>query len=69
MTKAPTAEMIIGQSDNTNNATKSSITQRLRTVSWSNYSHTTGVVNQFTSPTFPLPATAVFSKGHTFKKL
>ena len=32
MTKAPTpAEMSKGQSDNTNNATKSSITQRLRT--------------------------------------
>ena len=32
MTKAPTpTEMSKGQSDNTNNATKSSITQRLRT--------------------------------------
>ena len=32
MTKVPTpAEMSIGQSDNTNNTTKSSITQRLRT--------------------------------------
>ena len=33
--------------------------------SWSNYSHPTGVVNRFKGPTFPLPATAVLSKGHT----
>ena len=49
--------------DNINNTTKKSdytaIADRLRTVSWSNYGHPTGVVNQFTSPTFPLSATAV----------
>ena len=42
---------------------KSSIQQQLRTdlrtVSWSNYSHPTGVVNLVYGPTFPLPATAV----------
>ena len=64
MTKAPTpTEMSKGQSDNTNNATKSSIKQqlrtRLRTVSWSNYNHPTGVVNLVYEPTFSLPATAV----------
>ena len=60
MTKAPTsAEMSKGQSDNTNNATKSSVANRLGTVSWSNYGHLTGVFNQFTGPTFPLPAAAV----------
>ena len=45
------------------------IADRLRTVSWSNYSHQTGVVNRFTGPTFSLPATAVYSKGHTFQNL
>ena len=64
MTKVPTpAEMSKGQSDNTNNAKKKvdykAIADRLRTVSWSNYGHPTGVVNRFTGPTFPLPATAV----------
>ena len=64
MTKAPTStEMSKGQSDNTNNATKKfdyiAIADRLRTVSWSNYGHPTGVVNRFTCPTFPLPVTGV----------
>ena len=48
MTKALTpTEMSKGQSDNTNNATKkfdyTAVADRLRTVSWSNYSHPTGV--------------------------
>ena len=30
------------------------VADRLRTVSWSNYSHPTGVVNRFTGPTFLL---------------
>ena len=51
------------QSDNTINATKkfdeTAIAERLRTVSSSNYSHPTGVVNLVYGPTFPLPATAV----------
>ena len=64
MIKAPTpGEMPKGQSNNTNNATKkfdyTAVADRLRTVSWSNYGHPTGVVNQFTGQTFPLPATAV----------
>ena len=64
MKKAPTpAEMSKGQSGNTNNATKkfdyTAVADRLRTVSWSNYGHPTGVVNRLTGPTFPLPATAV----------
>ena len=55
MTKAPTrTEMSKGQSENTNNATKkidyTAIVDRLRTVSWSNYSHPTGVVNRLTGP-------------------
>ena len=36
-----------------------SIADRLRTGSWSNYSHPTGVVNLVYGPTFPLPTTAV----------
>ena len=53
MTKAHTpTEMSKGQSDNINNATKkfdyTAVADRLRTVSWSNYSHPTGVVNRFT---------------------
>ena len=43
-----------GQSDNTNNATKkfdkTAIADRLWTVSWSNYTHPTGVVNLVTGP-------------------
>ena len=50
MAKALTpTEMSKGQSDNTNNATKkfdyTAVADRLRTVSWSNYGHPTGVVN------------------------
>ena len=53
MIKAPTpTEMSKGKSDNTNNATKkfdyTAIADQLRTVSWSYYSHPTGVVNRFT---------------------
>ena len=65
MTKAPPpTEMSKGQNDNTNNATKSSIKQQLRTdlgrsVVQSNYSHPTGVVILVYGSTFPLPATAV----------
>ena len=49
MTIAPTpTDMAKGQSDNTNNAPKkfdqAAIADRLRTVSWSSYSHQTGVV-------------------------
>ena len=64
MIKAPTPEDISkGLSDNTNYATKkfdyTAVADRLRTVSWSNHGHPTGVVNRFTGQTFPLPATAV----------
>ena len=64
MTKAPTpAAMSKGLSDNTNNATRkfdyTTVTDRLSTVSWSNYSHPTGMVNRFMGPTFPLPAITV----------
>ena len=56
-------EMSKGQVDNTKTATKRfdyiAITDRLRTISWRNYSHPAGVVNRFTDPTFPLTATAV----------
>ena len=74
MTKAPTpTEMSKGQNDNTNNATKmfhyTAVAARLRTVSWSNYSHPIGVVNLVYGPNLPHPATAVYSKGHTFKNV
>ena len=63
MTKAPTpTEMSKGQSDNTNNATKSSIKQRLRT----DLGRSVGVTKATQlvwltvyGPTFPLTATAV----------
>ena len=60
MTKAPTpAEMSKGQSDNTNNVTKkfdyTAVANRLRTVSWSNYGHPTGVVNLVYGPNLPTP--------------
>ena len=45
------------QHDNTKTPPKTSITQRLRTVSWSNDSQPTGVVKQvYGIPTFPLTA-------------
>ena len=57
--------------DNTNNATRKfdyrAIADRHRTVSWSNYGHPTGVVNLVYGPNLPTPATALKSKGHTFK--
>ena len=64
MTKAPTPEkMAKGQSDNTNNATKRSIKQRLRTDLGRSVGVTTATqlvwLNWFTGPTFPLTATAV----------
>ena len=46
------------------------IMDRLRTIIWSDNSHPTSVVTlRFKGPTFPLPATFVQSKGHTFEKL
>ena len=46
-----------GQSDNTNNATKkldyTAFADRLRTVSWSNYNHPTGVVYRFYTAHLP----------------
>ena len=58
MIKAPTpTEMSKGQSDNTNNVTKkfdyTAVAGRLRTVSWSNYGHPTGVVNLVYGPNLP----------------
>ena len=60
MTKAPTpTEMSKGQSDNTNNATKkfdyTAVAYRLRTVSWRNYGHPTGVVNLVYGLDLPFP--------------
>ena len=65
MTKVPTpTEKSKKQRDNTKNATKTfdytTIADRLRTVSWSNSSHSTGVVKPvYKRSTFPLTATAV----------
>ena len=65
MTKAPTpTEKSKKQRDNTKNATKNfdytTIADRLRTVSWGNDSHPTGVVKPlYGIPTFPLTAKAV----------
>ena len=56
------------------NATKNfdytTIADRLRTVSWGNDSHSTGVIKPvYGIPTFQLTAKAVKSKGHTLKKI
>ena len=65
MTKAPTpTEKSKTQHDNTKNATKyfdyTTIADRLRTVSWGNSSHPTGVVKPvYERSTFPLTTTAV----------
>ena len=73
MTKAPTpTEMSKGQSDNTNNATKkfdyTAVADRLRTVSWSNYSHPTGVVNLVYWPNLPTPRNSRLIKRTHVKK-
>ena len=64
MTKAPTpTEMSKGESDNTNNATKTfdytAVAHQFRTVIWSNYGHPTNVVNLVYGPNLPLPSTVV----------
>ena len=65
MTKAPTpTEKSKKQRDNTKTATQNfvytTIKDRLRTVSWSNNSHPTGVVKPvYERPTFPLTTAAV----------
>ena len=51
---------------------KFSITRQLwtdlgRSVGVTMYSHQTGVVKRLKGPTFPLTATALQSKGHTFR--
>ena len=52
-------EMSKGQSDNKNIATKkfdwTAVADRLRTISWSNYSHPTGVVNLAYGLNLPTP--------------
>ena len=74
MTKAPKpTNKSNKQRDNTKHATKlfdyTMISDQLRTVSWSNSSHPTGVVKPvYEHSTFPLITTAVYSKGHTFNK-
>ena len=74
MTKAPTpAEMSKGQSDNTNNATKkfdyTAVADRLRTVSWSDYGHPTGVVNLVYGPNLPTPRNSGVIKRTHVKKI
>ena len=70
MTNVPTpTEMSKGLSDNTNNATKkfdyTAVEDRLRTVSWSNYGHPTGVVNLFYELNLPTPLNSrVIKRSH-----
>ena len=73
MTKAHTpTEISKGQSDNTNNATKkldyTVVADRLRTVSWSNYGHPTGVVNLVYGPNLPTPCNSCVIKRTHVKK-
>ena len=70
MTKAPTpTEKSKKQRDNIKNATNNfdytTIADRLRTVSWSNSSHPTGVVKPF----YERSTFALNAKRHTFKNL
>ena len=73
MTKAPkTTEMSKGQSDNTNNVTKkfdyTAVADRLRTDSWNNYSHKTGVVNLVYGPNLSTPRNSrVIKRTHVSK--
>ena len=73
MRKAPTpTEMSKGQTDNTNNATKTfdytAVADRLRTVSWSNYGHSTSVVNLVYGPNLPTPHNSrVIKRTHVEK--
>ena len=73
MTKVPTpTEMSKGQRDNTNNATKkfddTAVADRLRTVSWSNCGHLTGVVNLVYGPNLPTPRNSrVIKRTHVLK--
>ena len=60
-----------GQHKNaTKNFDNTTIANQLRTVSWNDNSHPTGVVKPVEGyPTFPLTAKAMQSKGHAFKDL
>ena len=74
MTKAPTYKENPKRNGTTQkchqNFDYTAIVDRLRTVSCSNNSHPTGVATPvYERLIFPLTATAVLSKGHTFKKL
>ena len=74
MTKALTPiEKSKEQRDNTKNATKNfdytTIADRLRTVSWGNDSHPTGVVKPvYGIPTFPITTKALNQKDTHLKK-
>ena len=72
MTKAPTpTEISKGQSDNTNNATNkfdyTAVTDRLRTVSWSNYGDPTGVVYRFYRAHLPTYRSICVIEGKNMK--
>ena len=63
-------EWVYLHQDATNTLDYTTITDRLRTVRWSDNSHPTGVVNlRIKGPSFLLPVIAVQSKGQTFKNL
>ena len=69
MTKTP----IPTENSKTNGQQKNfdytTITDRLRTVSWSHNSHSTDMVKPvYGYPTFPLTTKVVYSKGGIFKK-
>ena len=72
MTKAPTpAELSKGQNDNTNNVTKkfdyTAVADRIRTVSWSNYEHPTGVVYQVYRAYLPTHHNSCVIEGKNMK--
>ena len=72
MTKAPTpVEMSKGQSDNKNNVTKSSITQRLLTDLGRSVGVNTATqlvwLTWFTGPTFPPPQQPCYQKDTRLK--
>ena len=73
MTKAlipPEIKVKRQHKDATKHFDNTTIADRLRTVSWSDYCHPTGVVKSVNGiPTFPLTAIAVQSKGCIFKNV
>ena len=62
MTKAPLPTQNVKTQKRRQNVRSQKIANRLRAISWSNFSHQTVVINQFTGLIFQLPKDAALSK-------